>query len=266
LNGFVHLVFSSGSAFICARERSHVLGSFRPSIGWLVSGASVYDGRMKRVLLSWSSGKDSAWALHLLRRQPGIELVGLLTTLNDEFQRVAMHGTRRTVLEAQAAAAQLPLWIVPLPWPCSNDIYELQMAEACERAVKEHVDAIAFGDLFLPDIRAYRETQLKPTGLEPLFPLWELPTAVLAHDMISGGLRARLACVDSKQLPESFAGREFDAALLRELPPEVDPCGERGEFHTCVYGGPMFTAPVPLEAGEVVNRDGFVYADFKLRT
>ena len=181
---------------------------------------------MKRVLLSWSSGKDSAWALHCLRCRPDIELVGLLTTLNSEFQRVAMHGTRRSVLEAQALAAQLPLWIVPLPWPCSNEIYEQRMAEVCDRAVSEHVDAFAFGDLFLPDVRAYREKQLKPTGLEPLFPLWELPTTTLARDMIAGGLCSRVACVDTRQLPGSFAGREFDAALLRDLPPEVDPCGE----------------------------------------
>jgi len=217
---------------------------------------------MKRVLLSWSSGKDSAWALHVLRQQPGIELVGLLTTLNTEFQRVAMHGTRRAVLEAQAEVAQLPLWIVPLPWPCSNEIYEQLMAEACERAIRERVNAIAFGDLFLQDIRAYRETQLKPTGLEALFPLWEIPTGSLAREMIAGGLRAKLACVDKKQLQNSFAGRDFDVALLSDLPPEVDPCGERGEFHTCVYDGPMFTAPVNLEAGEIVDRDGFVYADF----
>jgi uncharacterized protein (TIGR00290 family) len=225
-----------------------------------------YDDKMKRVLLSWSSGKDSAWALHILRRQPGIELVGLLTTLNTEFQRVAMHGTRRSVLEAQAASAQLPLWIVPLPWPCSNEIYEQRMAEVCERAIGEHVDAIAFGDLFLRDVRAYRETQLKPTGLEPLFPLWQIPTDALARDMIDGGLRAKLVCVDTKQLPEPFAGREFDAAFLRDLPPEIDPCGERGEFHTCVYDGPMFTTPVNLEAGEIVQRDGFVYADFQQRS
>jgi uncharacterized protein (TIGR00290 family) len=217
---------------------------------------------MKRVLLSWSSGKDSAWALHVLRQQPGIELVGLLTTLNTEFQRVAMHGTRRAVLEAQAEVAQLPLWIVPLPWPCSNEIYEQLMAEACERAIRERVNAIAFGDLFLRDIRAYRETQLKPTGLEALFPLWEIPTGSLAREMIAGGLRAKLACVDKKQLQNSFAGRDFDVALLSDLPPEVDPCGERGEFHTCVYDGPMFTAPVNLEAGEIVDRDDFVYADF----
>jgi uncharacterized protein (TIGR00290 family) len=217
---------------------------------------------MKRVLLSWSSGKDSAWALHVLRRQPGIELVGLLTTLNQEFQRVAMHGTRRAVVEAQAEAAQLPLWIVPLPWPCPNAIYEQLMAEACERAIREQVDAIAFGDLFLSDIRAYREAQLKPTGLEPLFPLWEIPTGVLAREMMAGGLRAKLVCVDKKQLPDSFAGRDFDAALLRDLPPEVDPCGEHGEFHTCVYDGPIFSAAINLEAGEIVDRDGFVYADF----
>lgn len=218
---------------------------------------------MKRVLLSWSSGKDSAWTLHKLRQQPDVELVGLLTTLNSEFQRVAMHSTRRSVLEAQAEAARLPLWIVELPWPCSNGIYEQRMAEACKRATDEHVDAIAFGDLFLQDVRAYRETQLKPTGLEPLFPLWEIPTDELAREMIAGGLRAKLTCVDPKQLPASFAGRDFDASLLRDLPPEVDPCGERGEFHTCVYAGPMFTAPLHLEAGEVVERDGFVFADFQ---
>jgi len=213
--------------------------------------------------MSWSSGKDSAWALHLLQQQADIELVGLLTTLNSEFQRVAMHGTRRSVLEAQAAAAQLPLWTVPLPWPCSNEVYEQLMSEVCARAVAEHVDAIAFGDLFLPDVRAYREQQLKPTGLEPLFPLWEIPTAELARTMIAGGLRARLACVDTNQLAASFAGREFDAALLAELPPQIDPCGERGEFHTCVYGGPMFTATLAIETGEIVNRDGFVFADFQ---
>lgn len=217
---------------------------------------------MKRVLLSWSSGKDSAWALQVLRHNPSIEVMGLLTTLNEEFQRVAMHGTRRAVLEAQARAAGLPLWVVPLPWPCSNEIYEERMREACDRAIRENVDAIAFGDLFLHDVRDYRVRQLAPTGLEPLFPLWEIPTDRLAREMIAGGLRARLACVDTKQLPASFAGREFDAALLSELPAAADPCGERGEFHTCVYAGPMFTAPIPLESGEIVDRDGFVYADF----
>ena len=218
---------------------------------------------MKRILVSWSSGKDCAWALHLLRRQPGIEIVGLLTTINAEFDRVAMHGTRRAILEAQAAAAELPLWKVPLPWPCSNEIYEQRMADVCLRAVSEKIDAIAFGDLFLRDVRTYRENQLKSTGLEPLFPLWDIPTAELARSMISGGLRAKLVCVDSKQLDPAFAGRDFDAALLRDLPSSVDPCGERGEFHSSVYDGPMFTNPIALEAGEIVNRDGFIYADFK---
>lgn len=217
---------------------------------------------MKRVLVSWSSGKDSAWALHLVRNQPGVAVVGLLTTVNSEFDRVAMHGTRRSILEAQAAAAQLPLWSVPLPWPCSNDVYEERMAEACKRAVSEQIDAIVFGDLFLPDVRSYREKQLQSTGIEPLFPLWRLPTADLSRSMISAGLGAKLVCVDSRQLPASFAGREFDADLLRDLPPGIDPCGERGEFHTCVWKGPMFCHPIALEAGKIVDRDGFIYADF----
>jgi diphthamide synthase (EF-2-diphthine--ammonia ligase) len=188
----------------------------------------------------------------------------LLSTLNSKFERVAMHGTRRSILEAQARAAGLPLWVVPLPWPCSNEVYEQLMAEVCLRAIREHIDAIAFGDLFLPDIRAYREEQLKPTGLEPLFPLWEIPTAALAREMIAGGLRAKVVCVDPRKLPGSFAGRDFDAALLDDLPPEIDPCAERGEFHTCAYDGPMFAAPVPLEPGEIVERDGFFFADFLL--
>ena len=217
---------------------------------------------MKRVLVSWSSGKDCAWSLHLLRQEPDLEVVGLLTTINSEFDRVAMHGTRRAILEAQAAAARLPLWSIPLPWPCSNEIYEQRMADACRRALAEKVDAIAFGGLFLRDIRAYRENQLKSTGIEPLFPLWNIPTANLARDMITGGLRAKLVCVDSNQLDPSFAGRDFDAALLRDLPPSVDPCGENGEFHSCVYDGPMFRHPIVLQPGEIVNRDGFTYADF----
>jgi uncharacterized protein (TIGR00290 family) len=218
---------------------------------------------MKRVLLSWSSGKDSAWTLHLLRRDPSIELCGLLTTLNAEFDRVAMHGTRRSVLEAQAAAAGLPLWIVPLPWPCSNEIYEQRMAEACARAIRERISAVAFGDLFLTEVRAYRERQLAPTGLEPLFPLWEIPTDALARAMIAGGLRARLSCVDTEQLPGEFAGREFDSDLLLDFPTGVDPCGERGEFHTCVYAGPMFATPLTLKSGETVIRERFVFADFE---
>lgn len=217
---------------------------------------------MKRVLLSWSSGKDSAWTLYALRRDPSIELCGLLTTVNTEFDRVAMHGVRRAVLEAQAAAAGLPLWVVPLPWPCSNDVYEQRMAEVCQRAVNEGIDAIAFGDLFLEDVRAYREKNLAPTGLEPLFPLWKIPTDELAREMIAGGLRARISCVDTEKLPASFAGREFDEDLLRDFPAGIDPCAERGEFHTCVYAGPMFNSALPLQTGEIVMRDRFTFADF----
>ena len=219
---------------------------------------------MKRVLLSWSSGKDSAWTLHVLRRDPSIEVCGLLTTLNSEFDRVAMHGVRRTVLEAQAAAAGLPLWKVPLPWPCPNEIYEQRMAETCARDVAEKIDAVAFGDLFLEDVRNYRIEHLAPTGLEPLFPLWLIPTHELARTMIAGGLQARISCVDTEKLPASFAGREFDEELLRDFPAGIDPCAERGEFHTCVYAGPMFKAPLPIENGEIVTRDRFVFADFAL--
>lgn len=219
---------------------------------------------MKKILLSWSSGKDCAWALHVLRRQGDVEIVGLLTTLNTEFDRVAMHGTQRSVLEAQAEAAQLPLWMIPLPWPCSNEIYEERMNAACDRAIAERVNGIAFGDLFLGDVRAYREKQLQPTGLEPLFPLWEIPTRELAREMIAGGLRAKLVCVDTAQLPASFVGRDFDDPLLNELPDEVDPCGERGEFHSCAYAGPMFAHRISLTPGEIVRRESFVYADFRL--
>lgn len=213
-----------------------------------------------KTLLAWSSGKDSAWTLHVLRSQ-GIEVSALLTTLNQAADRVAMHGVRRTVLESQAVAAGVPLWQVPLPWPCTNDDYEARMADACRRAVAEGFDTIAFGDLFLADIRAYRERQLASSGLTPIFPLWQIPTAQLARDMIGSGLRARLSCVDSRQLDAAFAGREFDVALLADLPASVDPCGENGEFHTCVYDGPMFGTPIALESGEVRNVDGFVYTD-----
>ncbi len=218
---------------------------------------------MKRVLLSWSSGKDCAWALHVLRQRDDVEVVGLLTTINTEFDRVAMHGTRRAVLEAQANAAGLPLWTVPLPWPCSNEIYEERMRAACDQAIAAKVDAIAFAPIwFLTDVRAYRERQLAGTGLEPLFPVWEIPTGQLAREMIASGLRAKLVCVDSRQLPPDLCGRDFDLALLEDLPPGTDPCGENGEFHSCVYDGPMFSQPVTLDAGQIVDRDGFIYADF----
>jgi uncharacterized protein (TIGR00290 family) len=215
----------------------------------------------KKLLLSWSSGKDSAWTLHVLRQRDEYEIVGLLTTVNQAFNRVAMHSTRSELLQAQAEAAGLPLIALPLPWPCSNDIYESVMQNACSEAVARGVTVVAFGDLYLEDVRAYREKQLQGTGLTPIFPLWQIPTDKLAQEMIAGGLRARLSCIDPKTLPRSFAGREFDSALLRDLPAGVDPCGENGEFHTFVYAGPMFSAAIPITLGEVVERDGFVFAD-----
>ncbi|MBI4552599.1 MAG: adenine nucleotide alpha hydrolase [Candidatus Latescibacteria bacterium] len=214
-----------------------------------------------RTLLSWSSGKDSAWALHLLRQHHEVEIVGLLTTVNEVYDRVAMHAVRRTLLEAQAEAVGLPLWPVPIPSPCRNADYEAAMAHAIEKARAEGMTAVAFGDLFLEDIRQYREDRLAGTGLSPLFPLWELPTERLARDMIAAGLRARLTCIDPRHLPRSFAGREFDMAFLHDLPASVDPCGERGEFHTFAYDGPMFHHPVPVRLGEVVEREGFIFAD-----
>lgn len=217
-------------------------------------------GRPK-TLLSWSSGKDGAWALHVLRQRGEVEVVGLVTTLNEAFERVAMHGVREALLERQAAAAGLPLWKVPIPHPCSNAQYEEAMAALVERALAEGVSAMAFGDLFLADIRAYRERQLAGTGIEPLFPVWGMPTAALAREMVAAGLRARVTCVDPRQLSPGFAGRIFDAAFLDDLPPEVDPCGERGEFHTFCTAGPMFDAPLEVVPGEVVERDGFVFAD-----
>ena len=216
---------------------------------------------MKRVLLSWSSGKDSAWTLHVLRRRGEYEIAGLLTTINEAADRVAMHAVRRTLLEAQAAAAGLALWMLPLPSPCSNEVYEHVMAEACQRAVAQKIDAIAFGDLFLADIRAYRERQLQGTRLEPIFPLWQVPTDQLAREMSAGGLRARLTCVDTRVLSPDFSGREFDAQLLDDLPPTVDPCGERGEFHTFCYAGPMFSRAISVACGELVLRDGFAFCD-----
>jgi uncharacterized protein (TIGR00290 family) len=218
----------------------------------------------KRALLSWSSGKDSAFALKVLRERDDLEVVGLLTTLNETHDRVAMHAVRRKLLEAQARAAGLPLRTIELQWPSSNEVYEALMRGAVERALADGIEVIAFGDLFLEDVRAYREKQLAQTGLSPCFPLWGLPTDSLARTMIAEGVRARLTCVDPRVLSGAFAGREFDARLLAELPAEVDPCGERGEFHTFVYDGPMFSAPVAIEAGEVVERDGFVFADLLL--
>ena len=216
---------------------------------------------MKRILLSWSSGKDSAWSLHVLRQRAEFEVVGLLTTFNEVADRVAMHAVRRELVERQAAAAGLALWAVPLPWPCSNEEYESRMTQTCAKALAEGIEGVAFGDLFLEDVRAYREKQMKDTGLEPIFPLWGLPTGALAKEMIASGTRAKLTCIDTEKLDRSFAGREFDDALLADLPEEVDPCGERGEFHSFVYAGPMFDAVLTISVGESVVRDQFVFAD-----
>lgn len=211
--------------------------------------------------VSWSSGKDSAWALEVVRRRGDVEAVALLTTMNATHGRVAMHAVRESLLEAQAEAVGLPLVRVPLPWPCPNTAYEEEMAKVMAQARAESVSHVVFGDLYLEDIRRYREEKLAGTGILPLFPLWGLNTARLARQMVDAGLRAYLTCVDPKKLEVSFAGRLFDARLLDELPAGVDPCGENGEFHTCVYAGPMFRAPIAVELGEVVERDGFVFAD-----
>jgi uncharacterized protein (TIGR00290 family) len=213
------------------------------------------------VLLAWSSGKDSAWTLHVLRQRSDVEVVGLLTTLNEVHDRVAMHAVRRELLEAQARASGLPLTLVRIPSPCSNARYEEAMAAALDEARGAGIGGVAFGDLFLEDVRRYRERQMAGRGLELLFPLWHRPTAVLADDMLTGGLRATLTCVDPRVLPASFAGRPFDRFLLAELPPQVDPCGENGEFHTFAWDGPMFRHPIRVSTGEVVERDGFVFAD-----
>lgn len=215
--------------------------------------------------LSWSSGKDSAWALHVMRQCGDFEIAALLTTVNQKFQRVAMHAVRGSILEQQAAAASLPLVRIPIPSPCPNDVYERAMADAMARALSEGITHVVFGDLFLEDIRKYREENLAKCGMTPVFPLWLKPTRELANEMIASGLRAYLTCVDPKKLDRSFAGRAFDKRFLADLPAHVDPCGENGEFHTCVVAGPMFASPIEVNAGEVVERDSFVFADLVLR-
>lgn len=219
-----------------------------------------------KTLLSWSSGKDSAWALHLLRQDPGVEVAGLLTTVNAAFDRVAMHGVRRSILEAQADAAGLPLHVVELPWPCLNETYEALMGAFVRQAVSDGVKQIAFGDLFLEDIRRYREEKFAGMGLKPLFPVWGHDTAALARQMIASGLRTHVSVIDKSKLDASFAGRMFDGKFLSDLPAGIDPCGENGEFHTCVSAGPMFMHALHLTPGEVVDRDGFVFADLVLNT
>ena len=218
-----------------------------------------------RALLSWSSGKDSAWTLHVLRQKADVEVVGLVTTINEIHQRVAMHAVRMELLEAQARSVGLPLWKIPIPSPCTNEEYEAAMQEVLGKAKSQGITVMAFGDLFLEDIRSYRESRLASSGVTPIFPLWKVNTASLAREMLGSGLRARITCVDPKQLSPNFAGREFDQQFLEELPAEVDPCGERGEFHTFVYDGPMFHDPVLVIPGEIVERGGFVFADLMLK-
>ncbi|MDH3700230.1 MAG: adenine nucleotide alpha hydrolase [Alphaproteobacteria bacterium] len=214
-----------------------------------------------KLILCWSSGKDSAWALHRLRQQDDFDIIGLLTTINEAASRVAMHAVRESLLDRQAAAAGLPLLKVHIPHPCPNETYEQRMAEAVAEVRKIGVGAFAFGDLFLEDVRQYREKNLAGTGIEPVFPLWGLDTGELAREMVASGLAARITCIDPKQLDPAFAGRAFDAAFLDNLPDTVDPCGENGEFHSFAHRGPMFVRPIPITPGEIVERDGFVFAD-----
>ncbi|MGH9686855.1 MAG: ATP-binding protein [Candidatus Acidiferrales bacterium] len=211
--------------------------------------------------LAWSSGKDSAWALHAIRQRSDLDIVALLTTVNRTHHRVAMHAVRESLLELQAENAALPLIKVPIPSPCTNAEYESAMEEAMNHARAQGVTHVVFGDLFLEDVRRYREENLAKCGMTPVFPLWGIPTRKLAGEMIAGGVRARLTCIDPRNLDKSFAGREWNAEMLGELPSSVDACGEYGEFHTFACAGPMFRAPIAVTAGEVVERDGFVFAD-----
>jgi uncharacterized protein (TIGR00290 family) len=217
-----------------------------------------------KALISWSSGKDSAFALHEVKRAGELEVVGAVTTVTETFGRVSIHGVRQEILQAQCEAAGLPTRIVPIPYPCPNVIYEARMAEAVARAVQEGITHIIFGDLFLADIKAYREQKLAGTGITPVFPLWLRPTLPLAHAMIASGMEAYLATVDLKKLPVEFAGRKFASELLADFPDGVDPCGENGEFHTCVVAGPMFSRRIPVMTGERVERDGYGYCDLVL--
>ncbi|MDX1496881.1 MAG: hypothetical protein R3352_04945 [Salinisphaeraceae bacterium] len=215
----------------------------------------------KPTLLSWSSGKDSAWALYQLQQSDEYDLRGLVTTVNQQYQRVAMHAVRLELLQRQADAAGLPLTVLELPWPCSNADYEAIMSGFVKQAVAQGIECMAFGDLFLEDVRDYRLKNLQGTGLEAVFPIWGIPTDRLAGEMVDAGLRATITCVDPKQAPAELAGQVFDQAFLDQLPPGVDPCGENGEFHSYAWAGPMFDAPIAVKTGEVVERDGFVFAD-----
>ena len=220
-------------------------------------------GKRKKTWLSWSSGKDSAWALQMLRQSDEYDVTGLFTTINMAFDRVAMHAVRVELLREQAKATGLPLYLIEIPYPCSDEQYGAAMEDFVGSARGAGVQCMAFGDLYLEDIRRYREERLRGTGIEPVFPLWGKPTRALLEEMLEGGLRASLTCVDPRKLPAEFAGCELDAALLARLPEGIDPCGENGEFHSFVFDGPMFAYPLVVERGEVVHRDGFVFADFR---
>lgn len=217
-----------------------------------------------KALISWSSGKDAAWALHRAREEGEYEVAGAITTITGDFGRVSMHGVRREILDAQLRAANLPLFPVTIPSPCPNEIYEARMGEAIRAARANGISKIIFGDLFLEDIRAYREEKLHGTGIEAVFPLWKIPTYELAREMVAGGLRARVVCLNPRKMPCALAGKAFDEELLAALPPGVDPCAENGEFHTCVVGGPMFSKNLEVNTGEIVERDDFVFADLTL--
>jgi uncharacterized protein (TIGR00290 family) len=219
-----------------------------------------------KALISWSSGKDSAFSLHEVRRSGEFDVVGAVTTVTETFGRVSIHGVREEILRAQLEAAGLPATVVPIPYPCPNEIYEARMGEAIARARADRITHMIFGDLFLEDIKKYREEKLRGTGITPVFPLWLRPTPQLAQDMIASGLETYIATVDLKKLSADFTGRRFDAQLLRDLPATVDPCGENGEFHTCVVGGPMFSHTLPVATGERVERDGYAYCDLVLST
>jgi uncharacterized protein (TIGR00290 family) len=217
--------------------------------------------RRKRTLLSWSSGKDSAWALHVLQQDAQVDVLGLFCTVNKEFNRVAMHAVRVELLQQQAKSAGLPLYIIEIPYPCSNDEYDGRMTAFIDEAREKDIECFAFGDLFLQDVRKYREDRLEGTAIAPLFPLWGIPTKDLSQRMVSGGLKATITCVNPKQLAKEFAGREYDQSFLQDIPEGVDPCGENGEFHSFAFDGPMFHNPIEVSAGEIVHRDGFVFAD-----
>lgn len=211
--------------------------------------------------MSWSTGKDSTLALQVARDELGIEVVGLLSTVNAAFDRVAMHAVRRPLLEAQAERLGLPLHVVELPYPCPNDVYELRMEAALDAAKAAGVGRVVFGDLFLEDVRAYREAALSGSGVVPVFPLWSRPTEELARHVLDAGVRAIVTCVDPRQVPPELVGRPYDSKFLEDLPEAADPCGERGEFHTFVWDGPGFSSPVDVKVGEIVERDGFVFCD-----